>query len=191
MFQLKEEEIQKKNQELQKLKNNNLRLKDNLQKLQVETNKRLDKIEMKEKNELFEKEKEKRQSSLEQLLHVKEKEIVNSIQIIEKKKKKMKSLETILEKNVDMDQINNLYYRIKMAQNELSELKTEKESLEKIKEEHFTCHQKIQNLLSDIEQLRSELRTAQLENRNREQEERKNILYSNNNTIKIKNYCSY
>ena len=69
-----------------------------------------------------------------------------------------------------------------MAQNELSELKTEKESLEKIKEEHFTCHQKIQNLLSDIEQLRSELRTAQLENRNREQEERKNILYSNNNT---------
>ena len=130
MFQLKEEEIQKKNQELQKLKNNNLRLKDNLQKLQVETNKRLDKIEMKEKNELFEKEKEKRQSSLEQLLHVKEKEIVNSIQIIEKKKKKMKSLETILEKNVDMDQINNLYYRIKMAQNELSELKTEKESLE-------------------------------------------------------------
>ena len=187
MFQMKEEEIKKKSQELQKLKNNNERLKENLQRLQVETNKRLDKIEMKEKNELYEKEKEKRQSSLEQLLHVKEKEIVNSIQIIEKKKKKMKSLETILEKNVDMSQINNLYYRINMAKTELANLNTEKESLEKIKEEHFICQQKIENLLSEIEKLKGELRTAQLENRNREQEERKYVLYSNNNSSETNN----
>ena len=187
LFNLKEEEINKKNKELQNLRNNNQRLKINLQKLQVETNKRLDKIEMKEKNELYEKEKEKRQSSLEQLLHVKEKEIVNSIQIIEKKKKKMKSLETILEKNVDMSQINNLYYRINMAKTELANLNTEKESLEKIKEEHFICQQKIENLLSEIEKLKGELRTAQLENRNREQEERKYILYSNNNSSETNN----
>ena len=77
LFSLKEQEINMKNQELQKIKNNNRRLKNNLQKLQVETNKRLDKIEMKEKNELFEKEKEIRQNSLEQLLQVKEREIVN------------------------------------------------------------------------------------------------------------------
>jgi hypothetical protein len=142
---------------------------------------------MKEKNELYEKEKEKRQSSLEQLLQVKEREIVNSIQIVEKKKKKMKNLETILEKNVDMSQINNLYYKIKIAKSELSNLKNEKESLEKLKEEHYECQRTIQNLLEEIEKLKGELRTAQLENRNREQEERKNALYSNNNNISGKN----
>ena len=42
------------------------------------------------------KENEIRQNSLEQLLQVKEREIVNSIQIVEKKKKKMKSLEKVL-----------------------------------------------------------------------------------------------
>ncbi len=181
LFNLKEEEINKKNKELQNLRNNNQRLKINLQKLQVETNKRLDKIEMKEKNELYEKEKEKRQTSLEQLLQVKEREIVNSIQIVEKKKKKMKNLETILEKNVDMSQINNLYYKIKIAKHELSNLKNEKESLEKIKEEHYECQKNIENLLEEIEKLKGELRTAQLENRNREQEERKNAIYNINN----------
>ena len=54
-----------------------------MNKLQVETNKKLDQIEMKEKNEVYEKEKEKRQSSLDILLKVKERELVNSLQIIE------------------------------------------------------------------------------------------------------------
>ena len=177
LFSLKEQEINMKNQELQKIKNNNRRLKNNLQKLQVETNKRLDKIEMKEKNELFEKEKEIRQNSLEQLLQVKEREIVNSIQIVEKKKKKMKNLENILEKNVDMARINDLYNKIKSSQTELQNLNTEKETLEKIKEEHFTCQQNMQNLYNEIEKIKIELRSAQLEKRNREKEDRKNAMY--------------
>ena len=191
LFLLKEQEINHKNQELQKLKNNNRRLQLNLQKLQVETNKRFDKIEIKEKNELYLKENQIRQNSIEQLLQVKEREIVNSIQIVEKKKKKMKSLEKVLEKNVDMSRINDLYNKIQIAKNELSNLTAEKENLEKIKEEHFICQQKIQNLYNEIENFKLELRSTQLENRNRENENRKNAPYvksvhKNINSLKIK-----
>ncbi len=189
LFLLKEQEITYKNQELQKLKNNNRRLKINLQKLQVETNKRFDKIEIKEKNELYLKENQIRQNSLEQLLQVKEREIVNSIQIVEKKKKKMKSLEKVLEKNVDMSRINDLYNKIQIAKNELSNLTAEKENLEKIKEEHFICQQNIQNLYNEIEKFKLELRSTQLENRNKENENRKNAPYVKSvqkNNIKYK-----
>ena len=178
IFSLKEDEINKKNQELQKMKNNNQRLKLNLERLQVETNKRLDRIEMKEKNELYEKGKEVRQSSMDQLLEVKEREIVNSIQIVEKKKKKKKYLESILEKNVNMVQINDLYSKINTARNELSNLEIEKEGLEKINEEHYECQNKIKNLLQEVEKLKNELRVSQLENRNIEQKERKNAIYN-------------
>ena len=95
------------------MKNNNQRLRINLHKLQVETNKRLDRIEMKEKNELYEKEKEKKQSSLDQLLQVKEREIVNSIQIVEKKKKRMKNLEMNTKKeNEEYDECKTIKDKI-------------------------------------------------------------------------------
>ena len=119
LSQKKESEINAKKQELKRIIENNQRLRSNLQKLQVETNKKLDKMEMKEKNEVYEKEKEKRQSSLEQLLKVKERELFNSLQIIDQKKKKKNNLEKILEKNVDMTQINDLYNKINNANNEL------------------------------------------------------------------------
>lgn len=88
LSQKKESEINAKKQELKRIIENNQRLRSNLQKLQVETNKKLDKMEMKEKNEVYEKEKEKRQSSLEQLLKVKERELFNSLQIIDQKEKR-------------------------------------------------------------------------------------------------------
>ena len=86
----------------------------------------------------------------------------------------MKSLEKVLEKNVDMSRINDLYNKIQIAKNELSNLNTEKEALEKIKEEHFVCQQNIQNLYSEIEKFKLELRSNQLGNRNKEDENRKN-----------------
>ena len=137
-------------------------------------------MKMKEKNELYEKEKEKRQSSLDILLKVKEKEIANSLQVVEQKKKKKNNLEKILEKNVDMTQINELYNKIKNAENEMKKLEKEKESLEKIKEEHHNCQIKEQNIIKEIENIREELRYIQLEIRNRREneEDRKFIHYN-------------
>ena len=173
--QQKELELNIKKIELHKMIENNKRLKVNLHKLQVETNKKLDKIEMKEKNEVYEKEKEKRQSSLDILLKVKEKELINSLQIIEKKKKKKSNLEKILEKNVDMTQINNLYDKIRNAQNELDKLEKEKEDLEKIKEEHINCQKNQQKIIKEIETLKKDLKYIQMENRNKMNDERKYI----------------
>ena len=101
----------------------------------------------------------------------------------------MKNLEMVLEKNVDMAQINQLYNKIKNAKGELSILQKEKDSLEKIKEEHYKCQNNIQDLYDEIEKLKGELRMAQLENRNREQEERKNAIYNNNINIE-RNYST-
>ena len=176
----KELEINKRKFELQKLKENNNRLKYNLNKLQVETNKKLDKIEMKEKNEVFIKEKEKRQSSLDILLQVKEKEIVSSLQIIEQKKKEKNNLEKILEKNVDINQINNFYDKIKNAQKEIDDLQKEKEKLEKIQEEHYTCNKNQEKVIKEIENIKKELKIIQMTNRNKINEDRKNI-FSNGN----------
>ena len=90
-----------------------------------------------------------------------------------------------------MSRINDLYNKIQIAKNELSNLTEEKENLEKIKEEHFICQQNIQNLYNEIEKFKSELRSTQLENRNRENENRKNAPYvksvkKNINSLKIK-----
>jgi len=175
LSQKKESEINAKKQELRRIIENNQRLRSNLQKLQVETNKKLDKMEMKEKNEVYEKEKEKRQSSLEQLLKVKERELFNSLQIIDQKKKKKNNLEKLLEKNVDMTQINDLYNKINNANNEMEKLEKEKESLEKIKEEHNCCVKKQQDVIKEIQNLKEELRYIQIENRNKVNEDRKNI----------------
>ena len=123
----------------------------------MEINKKLEKMELKEKNEVYEKEKEKRQSPLEQLSKVKERELFNSLQIIDQKKKKKNNLEKILEKNVDMTQINVLYNKRNNTQNVLERLEKEKESLEKIKEEHNSCVKKQQYLMKEIQNLKEEL----------------------------------
>ena len=146
----------------------------------METNKKLDKIEMKEKNEVYEKEKEKRQSSLEQLLKVKERELNNSIQVIQQKKKKKSNLEKILEKNVDMTQINDMYNKIKNAENEIQKLEKEKENLEVIKNAHANCQRKQQNIIKEIEDVREELRIIQLENKNNKKNEDRKYIYNNN-----------
>ena len=123
----------------------------------MEINKKLEKMELKEKNEVYEKEKEKRQSPLEQLSKVKERELFNSLQIIDQKKKKKNNLEKILEKNVDMTQINVLYNKRNNTQNVLERLEKEKESLEKIKEEHNSCVKKQQYVMKEIQNLKEEL----------------------------------
>ena len=176
----KELEVNKRKIELKKLKENNNRFKFNLNKLQVETNKKLDKIEMKEKNEVYEKEKEKRQSSLDILLKVKEKEIVNSLHIIEEKKKKKNDLEKMLEKNVDINQINIIYDKIKNTQKELDELEKEKEKLKKIQEEHNNCTKNQENIIREIENIKREIKVIQIKNRNKMDEDRK-IIYSYEN----------
>ena len=171
----KELEISKKKKELYELEENNKRLKLNFNKLQVETNIKLDKIEKKEKNELDEKENEKRQQSLDVLLKVKEKEILNSLQIVNQKKKKKSNLEQIMEKYVDMPQINSLYDKIKLYKGEIKKLKIEKENLEKIRDEHNNCPKNEKNIIKEIENIKQELKIIQMKNRDKINEERRNI----------------
>lgn len=171
----KELEISKKKKELYELEENNKRLKLNFNKLQVETNIKLDKIEKKEKNELDEKENEKRQQSLDVLLKVKEKEILNSLQIVNQKKKKKSNLEQIMEKYVDMPQINSLYDKIKLYKGEIKKLKIEKENLEKIRDEHNNCPKNEKNIIKEIENIKQDLKIIQMKNRDKINEERRNI----------------
>ena len=82
LIELKKKEIEKKEKTIEQMVQTNQKLQTELEILQVEVQEKLDKMEFKEKNEIFENEKKKRQAPLEQLLKVKEKELKSSMQVI-------------------------------------------------------------------------------------------------------------
>ena len=83
----KKKEIDKKDKTIQQMTQTNQKLQNELETLQVEVQEKLDKIEFKEKNDIFENEKKKRQNPLEQLLKVKQKELKNATEVINNLKK--------------------------------------------------------------------------------------------------------
>ena len=80
-----------KEKTIKQITQTNQKLQSEFELLQVEIQEKLDKMEYKEKNDIFENEKKKRYAPLEQLLKVKEKEIQNSIEIVKNYKKEKKN----------------------------------------------------------------------------------------------------
>ena len=99
---MKKKEIERKERTINQMTETNKKLKSELEILQVEVQEKLDKMEFKEKNDIFENEKKKRYAPLEQLLKVKEKELQNSIDIVKTYKKEKEQLQQIIEDKVDM-----------------------------------------------------------------------------------------
>ena len=139
LIELKKKEIEKKERTIEQMTQTNQKLQTELEILQVEVQQKLDKMEFKEKNDVFENEKQKRQAPLEQLLKVKENELKNSMKIIESYKKEKENLQKQLEEKVDIVQINSLNDQIKIANEKISDMQKEIKYLSKVKEEHNKC----------------------------------------------------
>ena len=160
----------------------NQKLQTELEILQVEVQQKLDKMEFKEKNDVFENEKQKRQAPLEQLLKVKENELKNSMKIIESYKKEKENLQKQLEEKVDIIQINSLNDQIKIANEKISDMQKEIKYLSKVKEEHNKCavtQEKIEKEISDIKKQIAEL--------NMQKKERSKMERENNSLSKVFN----
>ena len=161
LIEMKKKEIERKEKTIKQMTQTNQKLQSEFEILQVEIQEKLDKMEYKEKNDIFENEKKKRYAPLEQLLKVKEKEIQNSIEIVKNYKKEKEQLQQIIEDNIDLIQINSLNDQIKIAQEKIYDLEKEQKYLLKVKEEHKKCsieQNKIQKEINDLKKNINELR---------------------------------
>ena len=140
--------------------------------LQVEVQEKLDKMEFKEKNDIFENEKKKRYAPLEQLLKVKEKELQNSIDIVKTYKKEKEQLQQIIEDKVDMVEINSLNDQIKLAQEKIYDLEKEQKYLLKVKEEHKKCAFEQNKIQKEIDELKKQINELKQQNKEKAKTER-------------------
>ena len=140
--------------------------------LQVEIQEKLDKMEFKEKNDIFENEKKKRYAPLEQLLKVKEKELQNSIDIVKTYKKEKEQLQQIIEDKVDMVEINSLNDQIKLAQEKIYDLEKEQKYLLKVKEEHKKCAFEQNKIQKEIDELKKQINELKQPNKEKAKTER-------------------
>ena len=146
----------------------NKKLQSEFELLQVEIEEKLDKMEYKEKNDIYENEKKKRYAPLEQLLKVKEKEIQNSIEIVKNYKKEKEQLQQIIEDNIDLIQINSLNDQIKIAQEKIYDLEKEQKYLLKVKEEHKKCSIEQNKIQKEINELKKNINELRQQNKERE-----------------------
>ena len=136
-------------------------------------------MEPKEKNDGFENEKKKRETPLEQRLKVKEQELARFISANNNYKKKKEKLKKQLEGTVNIDEINNLNDKIKIAKHKLKELEEEKKCLLKIKNEHNKCVEEKEKIDKEIKNLEDEL--TKKKNENNEKNKNKNLNKKGNN----------
>ena len=139
LIEAKENEIEIKQNTIKKMTETNQKLQFELEKIQSKVQEKMDKIEKKEKNDKNEIDKKKDESSLKQLLKVKEKELDNSNMAVEKYRKEREELRKKLDITININEINYLNDQIKIAQDKIKELEDEKIYLIKIKDEHLQC----------------------------------------------------
>ena len=169
---MKKKEIERKERTINQMTETNKKLKSELEILQVEVQEKLDKMEFKEKNDIFENEKKKRYAPLEQLLKVKEKELQNSIDIVKTYKKEKEQLQQIIEDKVDMVQINSLNDQIKLAQEKIYDLEKEQKYLLKVKEEHKKCAFEQNKIQKEIDELKKQINELKQQNKEKAKTER-------------------
>ena len=145
----------------------------------------MDKIENKEKNDKNEQEKKNKQTSLEQMLKVKEKELTDSNYQVEKFTKEKEKLRKKLDETININEINYLKDQIKIAQERVNELNKEKKFLSEVKEEHLKCHEKFQNLNQEIDKLKEELNSLKKQQRKESKYDNINLgIMTNSKSVK-------
>lgn len=143
----KKKQIESKNKELESkdklifsIGGTNKRLLNELDDLKKEVDEKLDKIGMKQ---LAEKEKEiqkkKRELPYEQVLKVKEKELKNTMNLLEIIKKDKESLQKNLEEKGDLKRLRELEDKLKEEENKNHQLELEIKLCNKLKDEHNKC----------------------------------------------------
>ena len=172
LIEMKKKEIERKERTINQMTETNKKLKSELEILQVEVQEKLDKMEFKEKNDIFENEKKKRYALLEQLLKAKEKELQNSIDIVKTYKKEKEQLQQIIEDKVDMVQINSLNDQIKLAQEKIYDLEKEQKYLLKVKEEHKKCAFEQNKIQKEIDELKKQINELKQQNKEKAKTER-------------------
>ena len=185
LIESKQEEIEFKTKTINQLKIVNEKLQKEFENLQAKAQENMDKIENKEKNDKNELEKQNKQNSLEQMLKVKEKELSNSNAQVDKFTKEKEKLRKKLDETVNINEINYLKDQIKIAQEKVHELKKEKKYLSEIKDEHYKCQEKFQNLNKEIEKLKGELLEIKKQQRNEIKYDKSNIgIMTNSKSVK-------
>ena len=185
LIESKQEEIEFKTKTINQLKIVNEKLQKEFENLQAKAQENMDKIENKEKNDKNELEKQNKQNSLEQMLKVKEKELSNSNAQVDKFTKEKEKLRKKLDETVNINEINYLKDQIKIAQEKVDELKKEKKYLSEIKDEHYKCQEKFQNLNKEIEKLKGELLEIKKQQRNEIKYDKSNIgIMTNSKSVK-------
>ena len=166
----KQEELNIKKKSIEQLTQTNQRLQTELEnlRLQIGTDDKMnvtDKNEIQERNARFENEKRKRQDPLEQRLKVKQKELQNSLAILDKYKKEKDQLQKELDGKVDLIQINSLHDEIKSYNLQIETLSKEMKYLKQIEKEHSQCLIKDQAIQNEIESMKAKIKELNLENK--------------------------
>jgi hypothetical protein len=166
----KQEELNIKKKSIEQLTQTNQRLQTELEnlRLQIGTDDKMnvtDKNEIQERNARFENEKRKRQDPLEQRLKVKQKELQNSLAILDKYKKEKDQLQKELDGKVDLIQINSLHDEIKSYNIQIETLSKEMKYFKQIEKEHSQCLIKDQAIQNEIESMKAKIKELNLENK--------------------------
>ena len=190
VMSMKKAELARKEKNIEQIDDTNKKLEIEINRIQKEIDTKFNKTENKEKNK-----KEINNNSnnnitnnpLEKELKENDKEIENSKQIIEQYKKDINNLQKIVDKNIDVNQINNLKEEIKNVQERISNLQKEKKYLLNINEEHNKCLEHQTKLQEDINYYQTELNKLKIENKEKSKikiEQQINDTKSNNNKYK-------
>jgi hypothetical protein len=146
-------------------------------------------MEYKEKNELYEKEKKKREEPLYQMIKEKAKQLSEIVQKSNKFRQERDKIQKDLEDKVDLEKINSLTSQIKIVQEKIEDLEKEKKYLLIVSEEHNKCIEAQDKIKKEIEYYNTELNKLKIEknqNYKEKKEKYKNDMFNiNKNTKKI------
>ena len=187
VMSMKKAELLRKEKNIEQIEETNKKLEIEINRIKKEIDTKLNKTDEKDK------EKEKKVNNnatnnpLEKELKENDKEIENSKQLIDQYKKDINNLQKIIDKKIDITEINNLKVEIKNTQERISILQKEKKYLLNINEEHNKCLEYQTKLQEDINYYQNELNKLKMENKEKEKiktEQHINNTKSNNNKYK-------
>ena len=155
----KEKEITDRDKKINFITLANNKLMQNLEDLKKQVDERFDKVNFKKVTDKMKyAEEEKKQTSIENLLKIKEKELRNSSQMIEFLRKNNEMLQKTVDNYTDYKNIFKVQDKLTLREKEIMDLQLEIKALNKTIEEHKKCMNEKSQLLNEIKILKDDLK---------------------------------